>query len=62
MFIYLIPFPKEHPLCYSLECFPTYCTLVLDTTDQSANEMYGFAGHVFRVGEIIACAPRESKA
>lgn len=49
--------PKKPPLCYPLECFPKKHT-VLDTIDQSANDMHDFAGHVFRVGEIIACAPR----
>lgn len=62
MFIYLIPFPQGTPLYYSLECFPTYCILVLDTIDQTVNEMCGFAGQEFKVDEIIACAPRESKA
>lgn len=52
---------KEHPPCYSLECFPTFCVLLLDTVDQSANEIHDFAGPIFRVGEIIACAPRKSK-
>lgn len=41
-----------------LGTFPLKNT-VLDTTDQNVNEMYDFAGHVFRVGDIIACAPRE---
>lgn len=60
MFIYLIPPPKEPPLCYSLECFPTKHN-VLDTVDQSANEMHDFAGHVFKTGKIIACALRDLK-
>ena len=52
--------PNNPFLCYSLECFPTKHT-VLDTFDQSANEMQDFAGRVFTVGEIIACAPREQQ-
>lgn len=53
---------KEHPLYYSSECVPIYCVLILDTVDQSANEMHDFAGHAVKVGEIKACAPVEVQA
>lgn len=56
MFIYLI-LPPRSLLYATLRNFLK--NTVLDTTDQNVNEMYDFAGHVFRVGDIIACAPRE---
>lgn len=55
-------FPPRNILCATfLECFPSFCVLLLDTIDRSANEMHDFTGHIFRVGEIIACTPRKSK-
>lgn len=38
------PHPPEPPLCFFLEHFPTYCTLILNTNDQSANEIHDFTG------------------
>lgn len=49
-------------ILFGLFSHKAYCALVLDTIDQSVNKVHDFAGHVFTLGEIIVCAPRESKA
>lgn len=64
MFIYLIPFSQGASPVLLFGIFPhkTYCALVLNTIHQSDNERHDFVGHVFRVGEIIACVSRDSIA